>query len=321
MIFAWIIAGAIAVPIPSDRIIYSRAREREAARAGAQAPQMFPFEAASEANAEPVATAASPIVDANDQILLDERKQAFQAFNASLAARLREPLLAILGHAQLAKTKSDDEAIIAHAESIEREARLAKDSIERFQIIEETANSTTKETETCDLEKAVLNAIAERAIEIEGSGIALMQNLTHVPRVRGRSGEIESAVVHLIDNAIEALRDRPEKQLTIQLSWLGETVRFVMKDSGIGMSRDVQSRAFEPFYKGFQSPRHMGLGLSFVQTTLNRIGADSDIQSSPGEGTLFSIDFPVEAEARQAFEAQTVPDYQRINEMVQSFRG
>lgn len=250
------------------------------------------------------AIVAAPLV-ATTERLLDERKSAFEAFNAGMAARLREPLLAILGHAHLAKTKTSDPAIIAHANSIEREARLAKESIERFQIIEESASLKLQVTETCDLEKVALGALAEKAIEIEGSGIILEQKLAHVPRVRGRASDLESAIVHLLDNAIEALRDRPEKKLTLQLSWLNDHVRFLVKDSGVGMTRDIQTRAFEPFYKGFEAPRHMGLGLSFVQTTLKRIGATPAIESSLGEGTLVSIDFPVELEAKREFEAMT----------------
>lgn len=254
-----------------------------------------------------------------DRLRQAERRNAFEAFNASLAARLREPLLAILGHAQLAKEKSSDADLKGHVDSIEREARLAKEAIERFQVIEETT-SLGRVSDSCDLEKVVLGALAEKAIEIEGSGIALEQRLTHVPRVRGRAADMEAMVVHVLENSVEAMRDRPVKKLTVQLSWFNDRVRLIVSDTGIGMTRDVQAKAFEPFFKGFEAPRHMGLGLAFVQTTLKRVGGSHELESSLGEGTVFTMDFPVEAEARKEFEAATAPpDLDQINESLQAF--
>lgn len=248
-----------------------------------------------------------------------ERRHAFEAFNAGLADRLREPLLAILGHAQLAKSKSTDDVLIAHTDSIEREARLAKEAIERFQIIEQSS-SLGPVTERCDLERVVLAALAEKAIEIEGSGIVLDQKITHVPFVRGRANDIESMIVHILENSIEAVRDRPFKKMTIHLSWLSDRVRLLISDSGIGMSRDIKERAFEPFFKGFEAPRHMGLGLAFVETTIKRVNANYELESSPGEGTVFTIEFPVELDAKKEFEASTAaPGLQQINESIDAF--
>ena len=243
-----------------------------------------------------------------DERLRDERKNAFEAFNAGLAARLREPLLAILGHAQLAKQKSGDPELAAHTESIEREARLAKEAIDRFQVIEESS-SLGRISEKCDLEKVALTALAEKAIEIEGSGITLEQHLSHVPKVLGRAPDMEAMIVHVLENSIEAMRDRPMKKLTVQLAFIDGRVRLMIADTGIGMSRDVQQRAFEPFYKGFEAPRHMGLGLAFVHTTMKRVGASHKLESAPGEGTVFTIEFPVDPDARKEFEAATAaPD-------------
>lgn len=279
-----------------------------------------------EASPPPALSAPTPVAReelaneaAQHERLLNERRNAFEAFNSGLAARLREPLLAILGHAQLAKEKAGSEDLKAHTESIEREARLAKEAIERFQVIEENT-SLGRVSEHCDLEKVVLSAFAEKAIEIEGSGITLEQHITHVPRIRGRAADMEAMIVHIFENAIEAMRDRPMKKLTVQLSWLNDRVRLLVSDTGIGMTRDIQAKAFEPFFKGFEAPRHMGLGLAFVQTTLKRVGGTIELESAPGEGSLFTMEFPVEAEAKREFEQATAaPGLVEINETIQAF--
>ena len=314
LLLAWFIGGTL-TPLS---LPVARARSEELEPSTVQPEAGFVPAAANPPNVVSQAELAKA-QDVGLDRLRTERKNAFEAFNAGLAARLREPLLAILGHAQLAKSKSTDDAVTAHADSIEREARLAKDAIERFQVIEEST-SLGRVSETCDLEKTVLSALAEKAVEIEGSGITLEKHISHVPQVRGRTADLEALIVHLLENSVEALRDRPMKKITVHVSWLKDTVRLLISDSGIGMSRDVKDRAFEPFFKAFEAPRHMGLGLAFVQSTVKRVGGTVELESSPGEGSVFTIEFPVEADARKDFEAKTAPpDLQKINESIESF--
>lgn len=248
--------------------------------------------------------------DVGSERLKEERQYAFQAFHATLAARLREPLLAVLGHAQLLKTKSQDEAVLAHADSIEREARLAKDSIEHWQILEE-APTLQDSNEKVDLEKVALNALAEKAIELEGSGIEVVKETNAVPVVRGRAKELETAIANMIENSIEAMRDRPRKRLALKLTMVGTTIRLSLEDTGIGMSRDVREKIFEPFFKAFAAPRHMGLGLAFANSAFKRAGAAVEVESTPGEGARFVVKFPVDLDAKKTFDAQkkaaTVP--------------
>ncbi len=249
---------------------------------------------------------AQPLQLANDvgaERLAEERKYAYQAFHSTLAARLREPLLAVIGHVQLVKTKTQDEAVLAHADSIEREARLAKDSIEHWQILEE-APSLPNADEKVDLEKVALNALADKAIELEGSGVIVSKETSAVPLVRGGAKELETALGNMIENAIEAMRDRPTKRLALKLTMVGTSIRLSLEDTGIGMSRDVREKAFEPFFKAFAAPRHMGLGLAFAQSAFTRAKATLEIESSPGEGARFVAKFPVDLDAKKEFEAK-----------------
>ncbi|RYZ66821.1 MAG: HAMP domain-containing histidine kinase, partial [Proteobacteria bacterium] len=244
--------------------------------------------------------------EVGDERLKEERKYAYQAFHSTLAARLREPLLAVLGHVQLVKTKTQDEAVLAHADSIEREARLAKDSIEHWQILEE-APSLQESDEKVDLEKVALSALADKAIELEGSGVVVSKDTNAVPMIRGRAKELEQALGNMIENSIEAMRDRPSRRLALKLTMVGHSIRLSLEDTGIGMTREVREKAFEPFFKGFAAPRHMGLGLAFVQNALKRVGATCEVESSPGEGARFVMKFPVDLELKKAFDAQRAP--------------
>lgn len=68
--------------------------------------------------------------------------------------------------------------------------------------------------------------------------------------------------------------------------------RVVVRDTGIGMSAEALSRAFEPFYRAEPSrPQGTGLGLSIVRRLCDRFGWKVSLSSEPGQGTEATVIF------------------------------
>lgn len=241
-------------------------------------------------------------VAASQDQLAQARKAAYQSFNDGFSAAIKEPLLAILGHAQLAKGKSEPDEMRAHAESIEREARRAKEFLERLQGWGEKSKDTvTMQLKTMDVSSVIEEVLAERESQLSAEGIHVSKEIHAVPRVRGSEEEFKVVLANVIDNAREAMRARPKKLLRIQLDFLNDRLYLVVSDTGIGMTRDVKERAFEPFFKGFDSHERVGLGLALVQSSVTAIGGCCTIDSTPGEGASMTIKLPVTADEKQAF--------------------
>ena len=214
---------------------------------------------------------------------------------------IKEPVLAILGHAQLVRSKAGDpQQVASHAESIEREARRAKEAIDRLTTWAEPL-SPLRKIEPLDLKAIVEAVLAEHEEDFKIDGVFVARELHDVPKVRGTVEDIKVALANLFANACEAMRARSKKHLRVTLELNSQGVRLAVTDTGVGMTRDVKEQAFEPFFKSFETPGRIGLGLAMVQRAVKSMGGTCEIESTPGEGATFNLNLPVTAEDRQLF--------------------
>jgi signal transduction histidine kinase len=71
-------------------------------------------------------------------------------------------------------------------------------------------------------------------------------------------------------------------------------VEIVVTDNGVGMTREVAAHAFDPFYRASATsriPGH-GLGLAIVKRTLDAMGGDCELSSTPNQGTRVTLHLP-----------------------------
>lgn len=118
-------------------------------------------------------------------------------------------------------------------------------------------------------------------------------------------GQIEQVLVNLAINArdampgggtltIETTRTNPghkgnRKAIAPESeSWVGLTV----KDTGEGMNRKTLSHIFDPFFTTKEQGKGTGLGLSTVYGIVKQSGGEIEVQSEPGSGTNFRVNFP-----------------------------
>ncbi len=75
----------------------------------------------------------------------------------------------------------------------------------------------------------------------------------------------------------------------------GNYIALYVIDTGIGMDKEVLSKIFEPFFTTKSAGKGTGLGLSSVYGTINAHNGSIYAESTPGEGSIFNIFFPVSA--------------------------
>ena len=125
------------------------------------------------------------------------------------------------------------------------------------------------------------------------------QQIAH-PYLIGSAPHLKQVLMNLASNAVKY--NKENGRVTVwcrELSCDGKTAefRFACKDTGIGMSKEFQKRAFEPFtQEGRDNARThydgTGLGLSIVQALVRQMGGSITFESEEGVGTSFLVTLP-----------------------------
>lgn len=151
-------------------------------------------------------------------------------------------------------------------------------------------------TELVSLDELAREAasIAKPRMASTGGGrvILVREELTGPPAVEAVPGDLVSALVNLVVNAIDAIGASGGKGNITLRSGTADGGSYVeVEDEGPGMPPEVQKHIFEPFFttKGAEGT---GLGLAMVDATVVRQGGRITVDTEPGRGTTFRIWFP-----------------------------
>ena len=107
-------------------------------------------------------------------------------------------------------------------------------------------------------------------------------------------GQVENALLNLAINARDAMPDGGHLEVLYanRTDQAGEYVTMTIRDTGSGMSEEIQEKILEPFFTTKDVGKGTGLGLSMVYGFVEQSGGKLSIQSTPGVGTAIEISLP-----------------------------
>lgn len=117
-----------------------------------------------------------------------------------------------------------------------------------------------------------------------------------IPAVGGDPVTLRRIVENLVSNATEAVagagggRDAPGTVTVRTGEARGKSVRIVVEDTGVGMTEEERSRAFDDFYTTREEGT--GLGLSVVRRLVMDLGGSIELESEEGRGTRVAVELP-----------------------------
>ena len=115
-----------------------------------------------------------------------------------------------------------------------------------------------------------------------------------LPEISADPNRLAAVVENLVSNAIKYTPSGGV--VSISASTTGEQILIRVKDNGSGIAADEQQKVFEPFYRGNQGRRFkqgMGLGLSIAHDLIEAHGGRIILESTPAQGSQFTIHLPI----------------------------
>ena len=108
--------------------------------------------------------------------------------------------------------------------------------------------------------------------------------------LRGEEHQLRQIIWNLSRNALQAMPDGGELEISAERRVGRVVLRW--RDTGVGMTEEVRRQAFEPFVT--TRPGGTGLGLAVVYAAVAEHGGTIAIDSTPGGGTVVTVELPAE---------------------------
>lgn len=246
-------------------------------------------------------TAQIAALETTKSILRETRDTAVQAgklavlgqMSAGISHELNQPLAAL-------QTFSDNAAALlarGRYEEASENLQMISGLIERTgRIVRQLKAFARKEAATPGpvavaeaIEHAML-IMAPRQREINARISVIEHGRPH--KVMAEAGRLEQVLVNLLRNGLDAMAGQPEPVLEIVTECDGPVVSISVRDHGPGLSDDVRSHLFEPFYTTKPVGEGLGIGLAISLTIAESYGGTLSAHNASGGGAVFVLSLP-----------------------------
>ncbi|HEX6502376.1 MAG TPA: HAMP domain-containing sensor histidine kinase [Terriglobales bacterium] len=152
-----------------------------------------------------------------------------------------------------------------------------------------------------DLRELVSNTLESYRYQIEQHGFTLEEKIDPVPPMRIDREAMARSLVNLVNNALKYSQDH--KYIGVNLYRENGSVKLEVIDHGIGIPNREHEKIFEKFYRVgdplVHNTKGSGLGLSLVRHIAHAHGGEVSVDSTPGQGSKFTIKLPVQESAME----------------------
>lgn len=221
-------------------------------------------------------------------------------FISNMTHEFKTPISTI----SLASEMLGDESVTKTPEKQTRFLKMIKDENKRLSVLVESILQTAildkgefkLKLNELDIHEIINTAINNTNLLVEQRQGKITTNLNATKiRLQADRVHLTNIIFNLIDNAIKYSKENPEINITTHDAENG--IEIIVRDNGIGISKENQRKIFDKFYRvptgNVHNVKGFGLGLSYVQAVVNKHGGDISVNSELGKGSTFTVFLPL----------------------------
>ncbi len=235
---------------------------------------------------------------------------------ASIAHEINNILTPVLSYAAYAKSNPDDQAL--QQKAIDKSLKGAELAATIARALLDFSSPRPNQPAAANINQALDAALTCLAREPEKDNVQLVRKIPDDLAVAMQPQLLQQVLLNLIINAVAVMRQRGGS-LTIEAGWGEAGITIHVADTGPGIPPDMTRRLFQPFVTRTGDAAHSepdqtangmsgsrdasdrrpadrqggnGLGLAICKHLIEQAGGSIDVQSTPGEGSTFTITLP-----------------------------
>lgn len=226
-----------------------------------------------------------------------EAELALHTFLGKISHEINSPLQTILTNIQLldAAYATDDRFMKVVTRLNTSVTQLRTQILDLLDVAELKTGKLNIRLETLDLRKLVEDTVMGLQGNAEIKGLTLSLDIVKLPRVQADGRRIAQILTNLVNNAIR-YTEKGGVEVHAHVSHMtGRPVLSLeVKDTGIGISAEIQQQLFQPFMHGSGAKRKgTGLGLNIVKGLVDQLQGNIEFVSAVGRGTEFTVTLPL----------------------------
>ncbi|MGH9523028.1 MAG: two-component system sensor histidine kinase NtrB [Terriglobales bacterium] len=226
-----------------------------------------------------------------EMLLEVEKLTSMGKMAAGTAHHLNTPMASLLLRVQMMRDRAPDNDFARDLEQLEKTIGFCQQFIRRLLDFSRRPALQKEEQSIRPLIEAVVGFMSPSFAAKQARLTTELDTCDR--RVLADSNQIETLLIILLSNALDALPDRGSVKIR-SVSENGR-VRIELADDGCGISDTDRERVFEPFFTTKPPGKGTGLGLAIARNIVHEHGGFLGLQSKRGEGTTAVIELPVAA--------------------------
>ncbi len=221
-----------------------------------------------------------------EQLRHADRLATIGQLSAGIAHEINEPLSAILGFGELIKNDYPlPEKAQQDLQKIIASALHAREVVRKLMLF---SRQVPPKMMSVNLNKLIEEGFYFLENRCAKQNVKITRILDPgVPEIVADASQMHQVLVNLTVNAMQAMPQGGE--ITIRTLVIDDMINIIVSDTGVGMDPELLQKIFIPFFTTKDVDQGTGLGLPVVHGIISSHGGTIDVESTPGQGTTFTI--------------------------------